>query len=50
MENITYPDIAKKLGVSVRTVEVRISRALAMLRDALRDYLILVVLLLLNRL
>jgi RNA polymerase sigma-70 factor (ECF subfamily) len=33
--------IASKLGVSVRTVEVRISKALSLLRAELKDYLLI---------
>ncbi len=40
-EFLNHNEIAKKLGVSVRTVEVRISKALAYLRDELKDYLVL---------
>jgi RNA polymerase sigma-70 factor (ECF subfamily) len=49
MENMTYPEIAQKLGVSVRTVEVRISRALSLLREALRDFLGLIIMLFIQR-
>ncbi|MCK9205714.1 MAG: RNA polymerase sigma-70 factor [Salinivirgaceae bacterium] len=40
---LNYQEIAKKLGVSVRTVEVRISKALLLLREELKDFLLLVV-------
>ena len=36
---LTYPQIAAKEGVSVKTVEYRISRALAMLRKNLAEWL-----------
>lgn len=49
MENLTYPEIALKRGVSVRTIEVRISRALSLLREALRDFLGVVILFFLQR-
>jgi len=49
MENMTYPEIALNLGVSVRTVEVRISRALSLLREALRDFLGLIFLFIAQR-
>lgn len=39
-QGLTYPEIAKKLNVSVRTVEVRISKALHLLRLELKDYLV----------
>lgn len=38
-EGLKYHEIAAKLNVSVRTVEVRISRALALLRKSLFDFL-----------
>jgi RNA polymerase sigma-70 factor (family 1) len=44
--NLSYPEIAEKLGVSTRTIEVRISRALSFLRNELKEYLLLVFLLL----
>jgi len=45
-ENLSYPEIAQKLGVSTRTIEVRISKALSLLRDALKEFLLLIILLL----
>lgn len=39
--NFTYPQIAVKLEVSVKTVEYRMSRALQIFRESLKDYLIL---------
>ncbi|HAM98597.1 MAG TPA: RNA polymerase sigma-70 factor [Marinilabiliales bacterium] len=42
-EALNYQEIAKKLEVSVRTVEVRISKALLLLREELKDFLLLVV-------
>ena len=41
METLTYQELADKLGVSVRTVEVRIGKALVLLREELKDFLIL---------
>lgn len=41
IETLPYTEIADKLGVSVRTVEVRISRALCLLRAELKDYLLI---------
>lgn len=38
-DGMRYQEIANKLNVSVRTVEVRIGRALHMLRDYLKDFL-----------
>lgn len=40
-ENLSYPEIAQKLGVSTRTVEVRISKALNFLRNELKEFLLL---------
>lgn len=37
-DGYTYSEIAEKLNVSVRTVEVRISRALGFLREKLKEY------------
>jgi RNA polymerase sigma-70 factor, ECF subfamily len=39
--NLSYPEIAQKLGVSTRTIEVRISKALNLLRTELREFLLL---------
>jgi len=39
-EGLKYQEIAEKLNVSVRTVEVRIGKALCALRIELQDYLI----------
>ncbi len=39
IEMRSYVEIAAILGVSVRTVEVRISKALSLLREELRDFL-----------
>lgn len=38
-EALTYAEIAEKLGVSVRTVEVRMGKALSLLRSELKEYL-----------
>jgi RNA polymerase sigma-70 factor (ECF subfamily) len=43
--NLSYPDIAQKLGVSVRTIEVRISKALQLLRKELKEFLMLITIL-----
>ena len=45
-EQKTYNEIARELGVSVKTVDYRISQALKLLRVALKDYLPIVALLL----
>lgn len=42
----TYPVIAEECGISVKTVEAHISRALKLLRTELKDYLPLLLLLL----
>lgn len=39
-EGLKYHEIAEKLQVSVRTIEVRIGKALQMLREHLKDYLV----------
>lgn len=38
-EGLKYGEIAKKLNISVRTVEARIGKALCFLREELKDYL-----------
>jgi RNA polymerase sigma-70 factor (family 1) len=45
IEALGYQEIAQKLGVSVRTVEVRIGKALSLLREELKDFLVFVLLL-----
>ena len=48
-EGLKYNEIADKLGISVKTVETQMSRALSKLKEELRDYLtILIVSLFLN--
>jgi RNA polymerase sigma-70 factor (ECF subfamily) len=39
-DGLKYHEIAEKLQVSVRTIEVRIGKALQMLREHLKDYLV----------
>jgi RNA polymerase sigma-70 factor (family 1) len=39
-EGLKYQEISERLNVSVRTVEVRIGKALSSLRDELREYLV----------
>jgi RNA polymerase sigma-70 factor (family 1) len=46
IETLNYQEIAQKLGISVRTVEVRISKALSLLREELKDFLVFVLLIL----
>ncbi|WP_099463641.1 MULTISPECIES: RNA polymerase sigma-70 factor [Parabacteroides] len=46
MQGMKYKDIAIRLNVSERTVEVRISKALEMLRTLLKDFLLCLVCLL----
>lgn len=41
LENIKYQEIANHLNISVRTVEVRISKALKQLRILLKDFYLL---------
>lgn len=43
LESFSYSEIAKQLNVSVRTIEVRMARALSLLRKELIDFLVLVV-------
>ena len=43
-ENLTYPEIAKKMGISVKAVEGLMSRSLKILRSKLQDYLPIVIL------
>ncbi|MDR0394077.1 MAG: RNA polymerase sigma-70 factor [Tannerella sp.] len=41
MEELSYPEIADKLNISVNTVKYHIKNALAKLRELLKDYLVL---------
>lgn len=45
-QGLKYQDIADILGVSVRTVEVRIGRALHLLRISLKEYFMVIIILL----
>ncbi len=38
-DNLTYPEVAEKLDVSVNTVKTQMTRALQKLRESLKDYL-----------
>ncbi|HEX3007079.1 MAG TPA: RNA polymerase sigma-70 factor, partial [Bacteroidales bacterium] len=42
LHGLKYQDIAQKQGVSVRTIEVRMSKALLLLKEALKDYLMII--------
>jgi RNA polymerase sigma-70 factor (family 1) len=44
-EGLTYPEIASQLDLSVRMVEIRMGKALALLKNYLKDYLITILLL-----
>jgi RNA polymerase sigma-70 factor (ECF subfamily) len=39
MDGLTYPQIAEQQGISVKTVEYRVGKALSVLRTELSDYL-----------
>jgi len=39
LEGLRYTDIAERLGISLKTVEVQMSKALEYMREHLRDYL-----------
>ena len=47
-EELKYLEIACKLGISVKTVENHMGKALRLLREQLRDFLPVLVMLLLN--
>jgi RNA polymerase sigma-70 factor (ECF subfamily) len=38
-ESLTYAEIAEKLNLSVRTIEVRMGKALSLLREELKDFI-----------
>ncbi len=44
-EGFTYPEIASQLDLSVRMVEIRMGKALALLKQYLKDYLITILIL-----
>ena len=46
--NMTNEEVAKELGISVKTVEYRISSALRILKKNLRDFIPVVVIMLSN--
>lgn len=39
MEGLKYSEIADKLGISIKTVEAQMSKALHVLREHLREFL-----------
>ncbi len=47
-DNLKYAEIAEKLGISIKTVEANISKALKELRKNLKQFLALIIILLLN--
>lgn len=48
-EEMKYNDIAEKLGISVKTVEVHMSKALRILREELKDMIMILLFLLLEK-
>lgn len=44
-ENLKYAEIAEQLNISVKTVENQMGKALRVMRERLKDYLILVIIL-----
>ena len=49
-EELKYKEIAEKLGISIKTVEVQISKALKILRVELKDLIISMLLIILTNL
>ena len=49
-DGLKYAEIAEKLGISVKTVETQMSKALKILREKLIDYLGMIILLILTHL
>lgn len=47
-EELKYKEIAEKLNISVKTVEAQMSKALRILREELKDYILLILLFLLK--
>ena len=47
-DELKYKEIAEKLGISVKTVEVQMSKALKVMRGELKDLLIVLILMLLK--
>lgn len=46
LEGLKYAEIAEKLGISIKTVEAQMSKALSVLRNHLGDFLIIIFILL----
>lgn len=44
MEGLKYEQIAQKMGISVKTVEAQMSKALSILREHLREFITLLIL------
>ncbi len=47
-EDLKYKEVAEKLGISVKTVEVQMSKALKILREELKDYIYILILFLIG--
>ena len=47
-DEMKYKEIAEKLGISVKTVEVQVSKALKILRNELREFLMILLLIMLK--
>lgn len=47
-EGLKYAEIAQKLNISIKTVEAQMSKALAIMRQHLKDFMILLIFLLLE--
>lgn len=43
MEGLKYAQIAEKLGISIKTVEAQMSKALSVLREHLKEFLSLII-------
>lgn len=47
-DGLKYAEIAQKLNISIKTVEAQMSKALAIMREHLKDFMILLIFLLLE--